>query len=95
MILDVLRSLNEEQVATYNAIQLTSESVRTLMEQHVKTSSRINNLLIKLIENGAHGGQTKEGTVNDHTKLAVKPHGTSKKRDGGVFGMDKHDYTVW
>ena len=39
MILDVLRSLNEEQVVTYNAIKLTSESVRTLMEQHVKTSS--------------------------------------------------------
>lgn len=95
MILDVLRSLREEQVVTYNAIKLTSESVRTLTEQHVKTSSMINTLLIKLIENGAHGDKTKEGTVNDHTQLAVKPHGTSKERDGEVFGMINPDCKVW
>jgi hypothetical protein len=92
MILDVLRLLNEEQVVTYNAIKLTNESMRTLMEQHVKTSSMINTLLIvliKLIENDAHGDKTKEGTINDHTQLAVKRHGTSKGR------MVKHDYTVW
>jgi hypothetical protein len=41
------------------------------MEQHVKTSSMINTLWIKLIENDAHGDKTKEGTINDHTQLAV------------------------
>ena len=96
MMLDVLRSLNEEQMVTYNAIKLTNESMRTLMEQHVKTSSMINTVLIKLVENGAHGDKTKEGTVNDHTQLAVKPHGTSKERDGeDRFGMINPDCKVW
>ena len=89
MMLDVLRSLNEEQVVTYNAIKLTNESMRTLMEQHVKTSSMINTLLIKMIENDDHSDKTKEGAIIDHTQSAVKGHGTSKER------IVKHDYTVW
>jgi hypothetical protein len=41
MMLDELRSLNKEQIATFNAIKLTNESMKSLVEQHVKTSSRI------------------------------------------------------
>jgi hypothetical protein len=52
------------------------------MEQHVKTTSMINTLLIKLIETDAHGDKT-----NDHPKLAVKPHDPSKEKDDGLFGM--------
>ena len=80
--LNVLRSLNEEQVATSNAIKLTSDKMKALMEQLVKTSSMINTVLVKLVKTDAHGDKT-----NDHPKLAVKPHDTSKERDGEVFGM--------
>ena len=89
MMLDVLRSLNEEQMVTYNAIKLTNESMRTLMEQHVKTSSMIDTLLIQLMENDSHGDKPKEGAINAHTQLDVKRHGTSKVR------IVKHGYKVW
>ena len=95
MMLNVLRSLKEEQVTTSNAIELTSDTMKAIMEQHIKTSSMINTVLIKLVGNGAHGDKTKEGTVNDHTQLAVKPHGTSKERIGEVFGMINPDCKVW
>jgi hypothetical protein len=55
MMLNVLRSLNEEQVATSNAIKLTNDTMKALMEQHVKTSSMINTVLIKLVENDTNG----------------------------------------
>ena len=89
MMLDVLRSLNEEQVVTYNAIKLTNESMRTLMEQHVKTSSMIDTLMIQLMENDSHCDKTKEGAINAHTQLDVKRHGTSNVR------IVKHGYKVW
>jgi len=89
MMIDVLRSLNEEQVETYNAIKLTNESMKTLMEQHVKTTSMINTLLIKLIEKDTQGVETKEGTTMDYTQLAVKRHSTSKER------TVKQGYKVW
>ena len=80
--LNVLRSLNEEQVATSNAIKLTSDTMKTLMEQLVKTSSMINTVLVKLVKTDVHGDKT-----NDHPKLAVKPHDPSKEKDDGLFGM--------
>jgi hypothetical protein len=89
MMIDVLRSLNEEQVETYNAIKLTNESMKTLMEQHVKTTSMINTLLIKLIEKDTQGVETKQGTTIDHTQLAVKRHSTSKEQ------TVKQGYQVW
>ena len=89
MMIDVLRSLNEEQVETYNAIKLTNESMKTLMEQHVKTTSMINTLLIKLIEKDTQGVETKEGTTIDYTQFAVKRHSTSKEQ------TVKQGYQVW
>jgi hypothetical protein len=80
--LNVLRSLNEEQVATSNAIKLTSDKMKALMEQLVKTSSMINTVLVKLVKTDVHGDKT-----NDHPKLAVKPHDPSKEKDDGLFGM--------
>ena len=80
--LNVLRSLNEEQVATSNAIKLTSDKMKALMEQLVKTSSMINTVLVKLVKTDAHGDKT-----NDHPKLAVKPHDTSKEKDDGLDSM--------
>jgi len=80
--LNVLRSLNEEQVATSNAIKLTSDTMKTLMEQLVKTSSMINTVLVKLVKTDVHGDKT-----NDHPKLAVKPLDTSKEKDDGLDSM--------
>jgi hypothetical protein len=88
-MIDEFRSLNEKQLVTYNAIKLTNESMRTLMEQHVKTSSMIDTLLIQLMENDSHGDKPKEGAINAHTQLDVKRHGTSKVR------IVKHGYKVW
>jgi hypothetical protein len=66
--------------------------MKALMEQHVKTSSMINILLVKLVKTDAHGDKT-----NDHPKLAVKPHDTSKEKDDGlpISGEYDSDCTVW
>jgi hypothetical protein len=77
MMLDVLKSLNEEQMITYNAIKLTNESMRTLMEQHVKTSSMANTLFNQLMENDSHCEKTTEGAINGHTLLDGKRHRNS------------------
>ena len=42
-------------MATSNAIKLANDSTKALMEQHFKTSSMINTVLIKLIENDTNG----------------------------------------
>jgi hypothetical protein len=52
MMLDDLRSLTEEQMATSNMIKLTAESMRSLVEQHDKTSTMIKIIMNQLMDNG-------------------------------------------
>jgi hypothetical protein len=47
-ILDELRSLNEEQMATMNIITLTNESMTSLIERQVKTSYMVETLMKQL-----------------------------------------------
>jgi hypothetical protein len=65
MMLDELRSLNEEQMATFNAIKLTNESMRSLVEQHVKTSTMIKIIMNQLMDHGVE----ETGTTNEYKEL--------------------------
>jgi DNA-directed RNA polymerase subunit M/transcription elongation factor TFIIS len=65
MILDELRSMTEEQMATSNMIKLTAESMRSLVEQHDKISTMIKIIMNQLMDNGVE----EIGTTNGYKEL--------------------------
>ena len=65
MMLDDLRSLTEEQMATFKMIKLTAESMRSLAEQHAKTSKMTKIIMNQMTDNDVE----ERGTTNVYKEL--------------------------